>query len=178
VVFPARVLLVAAMNPCPCGNGGSPGGCRCREAAKARYASRVSGPLLDRFDLRVVVDRPDVGELLAADGAGQDSVEPTAVVARRVSAARRLAAARGVTSNAALPAARLDRSAPLERDARRLLEARLRQGRLSARGLHRVRRVARTLADLAGRDGPVGVDDVHAALVLRADVFPPMEEAS
>jgi magnesium chelatase family protein len=59
-----------------------------------------------------------------------------------------------------------------------LLEARLRQGRLSARGLHRVRRVARTLADLAGRDGPVGVDDVHAALVLRADVFPPMEEAS
>jgi magnesium chelatase family protein len=178
VVFPARVLLVAAMNPCPCGSGSSPGGCRCREAAKARYASRVSGPLLDRFDLRVTVDRPDVDELLGMDGTPQTSMESTATVAERVAVARRLAAARGVACNAALPASGLDMSAPLVGDARRLLEARLRQGRLSARGLHRVRRVARTLADLAGRDGPVGLDDVHAALVLRGDVFASMEAAS
>jgi magnesium chelatase family protein len=171
VVFPARVLLVAAMNPCPCGSGSGPGGCRCREAARARYASRVSGPLLDRFDLRVVVDRPEVGELLGADGGESQSIEPTAVVAARVAAARRLAAGRGVACNAELPSASLDASAPLDAEARRLLEARLRQGRLSARGLHRVRRVARTLADLAGREGAVGLDDVHAALALRADVF-------
>jgi magnesium chelatase family protein len=178
VVFPARVLLVAAMNPCPCGSAGSPGACRCREAAKARYASRVSGPLLDRFDLRVTVDRPDVGELLTVDGALPSPMEPTSVVAARVTAARRLAAARGVACNAALPPSSLDAQAPLERDARRLLEVRLRQGRLSARGLHRVRRVARTLADLAGREGPADIDDVHAALILRAEVFPYMEEAS
>jgi magnesium chelatase family protein len=178
VVFPARVLLVAAMNPCPCGGGGSPGACRCREAAKSRYAARVSGPLLDRFDLRVIVDRPDVGELLGMDGTPRTSMESTATVAKRVAVARRLAAARGVACNAALPVAGLDVSAPLAPDARRLLEARLRQGRLSARGLHRVRRVARTLADLAGREGPVVLDDVHAALVLRGDVFASTEEAS
>ena len=178
VVFPARVLLVAAMNPCPCGSGSGPGGCRCREAARARYASRVSGPLLDRFDLRVVVDRPEVGELLGADGGESQSIEPTAVVAGRVAAARRLAAGRGVACNAELPSASLDASAPLDAEARRLLEARLRQGRLSARGLHRVRRVARTLADLAGREGAVGLDDVHAALALRADVFGSNEVAA
>ena len=163
VVFPARVLLVAAMNPCPCGSEGGPGSCRCRDAARARYASRVSGPLLDRFDLRVMVDRPDVAELLAVEEAAPSAVESTDVVARRVAAARALAAARGVACNAALPRGRLDEVAPLEPAARRLLEVRLRQGRLSARGLHRVRRVARTLADLAGRDGPLTADDVYGA---------------
>jgi magnesium chelatase family protein len=92
-------------------------------------------------------------------------------VARRVAAARGLAAERGLSCNAALPSDRLDAVAPLQPAARRLLETRLRQGRLSARGLHRVRRVARTLADLVGRDGPLTVDDVCSALALRADVF-------
>jgi magnesium chelatase family protein len=177
VVFPAHVLLVAAMNPCPCGGDTGPAGCRCRDAAKARYASRVSGPLLDRFDLRVIVDRPDVAELIAVDGLGGAAMEPSAVVARRVAAARQLALARGVPCNAALASSQLDVTAPLQGAARRLLETRLRQGRLSARGLHRVRRVARTLADLAGREGQVGVDDVHGALALRAEVFTIGEEA-
>jgi magnesium chelatase family protein len=66
----------------------------------------------------------------------------------------------------------------LEPDARRLLEVRLRQGRLSARGLHRVRRVARTLADLAARPGPVTAEDVYGALALRAEVFAPGEGAA
>jgi magnesium chelatase family protein len=171
VVFPARVLLVAAMNPCPCGADSGPGACRCRDAVKARYASRVSAPLLDRFDLRVVVDRPDVAQLLAVEGVAEGAPEPTAAVAERVAAARQLAARRGVACNAALASSQLDASAPLDGPARRLLEVRLRQGRLSARGLHRVRRVARTLADLAGRDGPVSVDDLHGALALRAEVF-------
>ncbi len=171
VVFPAHVLLVAAMNPCPCGSEGGPGSCRCREAARHRYEGRVSGPLLDRFDLRVVVARPEVGELLASDGAQPPPMESTATVAARVAQARVMAEERGVPCNAALPAPRLEDVVPLEPDARRLLEVRLRQGRLSARGLHRVRRVSRTLADLAGRAGPVTAEDVYGALALRADVF-------
>jgi magnesium chelatase family protein len=170
VVFPARFLLVAAMNPCPCGGDGAPGGCRCSETAKARYSSRVSGPLLDRFDLRVGVDRPDVDELFPLAGA-VTSGETSPVVAARVRAARRIARSRGVIANSAIPGPRLDELVVLSPDARSLLETRLRQGRLSARGLHRVRRVARTIADLAGREGPVAAADVHAALALRTEPF-------
>lgn len=169
VLFPAGFLLVAAMNPCPCGGDGNPGGCRCNEMARARYANRVSGPLLDRFDLRIAVDRPDVAELLTPTGlpAGEGS----ATVASRVLAARRLAAERGVRVNAEIPGAALDRLAPMDAEARRLVELRLRQGRLSARGMHRVRRVARTIADLGGRTGPVGAEDLLAAMALRLDLF-------
>lgn len=171
VSFPARFLLVGATNPCPCGGDGSPGGCRCSEQARARYTARLSGPLLDRFDLRVTVERPDVTELLHDRGSGVAPGESTAEVARRVAGARRAAAGRGLAANADMPAAELDLFAPLTGAARRLLEVRLRQGRLSARGLHRVRRVARTVADLAGRDGAVDEDAVRTALALRADPF-------
>ena len=86
VTFPARFLLVAAMNPCPCGYGGRPGGCRCSDAARARYHRRLSGPLLDRFDLRVEVTRPSVSDLM-----GHERSEPTAAVRARVLAARAVA---------------------------------------------------------------------------------------
>jgi len=177
VLFPAQVLLVAAMNPCPCGRDGGPGSCRCRDAARHRYAARVSGPLLDRFDLRVTVDRPEVSELLAVDPE-RPPPESSATVAARVDTARQIAGSRGVRCNAALPGPRLDELAPLDDPARRVLEVRLRQGRLSARGLHRVRRVARTLADLDGRPGPVSADDVYGALALRAEVFQDVEEVA
>ncbi len=176
VIFPARVLLVAAMNPCPCGMDGGPGSCRCRESARARYAARVSGPLLDRFDLRVMVDRPDVRQLIDGATAESGGAESTATVAARVQAARLVAQGRSVTCNAQLAGPALDQLAPMDGAAQRLLEVRLRQGRLSARGLHRVRRVARTLADLDGRAGPVTVDDVYGALALRADVFAAEDE--
>jgi magnesium chelatase family protein len=178
VVFPAQVLLVAAMNPCPCGSEGGPGSCRCRDATRHRYSARVSGPLLDRFDLRVQVARPEVSELLAADSSGRPTTESSATVAARVTRARQAAAARGVRCNAALAGPRLEDLVPLRPDARRLLETRLRQGRLSARGLHRVRRVARTLADLADRPGPLTSEDVYGALALRADVFPAGEDTA
>jgi magnesium chelatase family protein len=168
VVFPARVLLVAAMNPCPCGGDGAPGGCRCSDSSIARYASRISGPLLDRFDLRVHVDRPEVSELMD-DRPAQG--EPSATVAARVRVARQEARKRGVRCNAEIPGRLLDDLAPLEPAARRLLETRLRQGRISARGVHRVRRVARTLADLVGHPGPVPAEHVQSALALRAEVF-------
>jgi magnesium chelatase family protein len=167
--YPARVLLVAAMNPCPCGGERGPGRCECSETRRSRYAARVSGPLLDRFDLRVVVNRPDVDDLL--DARAPEQLEPTAAVACRVAAARRLASTRGVATNAGIPGWELDRLAAVTPGAKRALEVRLRQGRLSARGLHRVRRVARTVADLAGRDGPVSEEDVLAAFALRADVL-------
>jgi magnesium chelatase family protein len=176
VVFPARVLLVAAMNPCPCGSERGPGSCRCRDATRYRYSARVSGPFLDRFDLRVMVDRPEVSELLPPGGEWA-TPESTATVGARVAAARLVAGGRGVRDNAAIPGSRLDELAPLQAGARLLLETRLRQGRLSARGLHRVRRVARTLADLEGSTGPVGADHVYGALALRAEVFQPEEAA-
>ncbi len=162
--IPARFLLVAAMNPCPCGGGTRPGGCRCSDATRLRYRRRVSGPLLDRFDLRVEVQRPQVEDLF-----GPARGEPSADVAERVLAARALAARRGVPANAALAAGHLDAVAPLTADATRLLEDVLRTGRLSARGLHRVRRVARTIADLGGAPDRIEAAHVAAALGLRVD---------
>ena len=170
VAFPARFLLVAATNPCPCGQAGERAPCLCSERLRRCYATRISGPLLDRFDLRVRVERPDAADLLGGPSSGQPS-EASTVVAARVAGARRLAAARGVSTNAEIPAHRLDEVAPLSEAAAGVLEVRFRQGQLSARGLYRVRRVACTLADLAGRPGRIEAPDVCAALELRGDPF-------
>lgn len=162
VVLPADVMLVAATNPCPCG-GGAPGACSCAEAAKARYLRRLSGPVLDRFDLRVAVDRPPVDSLLDDRGG-----EPSAVVRARVLAARTRAVDRAGVVNAELGPPQLDRYAPLTAPARELLRRELERGRLSGRGLHRVRRVARTLADLHEPGDAVSDQAVAVALQLRA----------
>lgn len=162
VSYPARFLLVGAMNPCPCGAGMRSGACRCTPAARDRYARRLSGPLLDRFDLAVPLSRPEPSELLGPTGG-----PGTAAVATVVHAARQRARARGVRANAELPAKRLDEVAPLTGSARRLLERHLAAGDLSGRGVDRVRRVARTLADL---DRVAVVDEAHVAeaMALRA----------
>ncbi len=138
--------------------------CRCTDIARSRYVRKLSGPLVDRFDLRVLVRRPDVSALLSGRPA-----EASAAVAARVLAARARAVERGVTCNADLPADRLDELAPLADDGAHLLEHRLRAGTLSARGLHRIRRVARTLADLADGPDTLGEEHVGLALALRAD---------
>jgi magnesium chelatase family protein len=163
VEYPARFLLVAAMNPCPCGEGGPQGACRCSPTAKARYVRRLSGPLLDRFDLVVGLRRTQATELL-----GPVAAEPSVEVAQRVAAARAVATGRGVLSNACLPGAALDVAAPLTAEARELLHDRLESGTLSGRGLDRVRRVARTLADLGGAGSEVQYSHVAEALALRA----------
>jgi len=173
VSFPARFLLVAAMNPCRCPADGSPGSCSCPERARQRYLSRVSGPLLDRFDLRVHVRRPEVEELM---GFGPPAVnlpenECSSTVAGRVAEARGRARERGARSNSELSLADLDVFAPLSTMAARALEARLRDGSLTARGLHRVRRVALTVADLGGHEGALGEEHVLLALALRAPVL-------
>lgn len=162
--LPARFILVAATNPCPCGNG-SPGRCACDEGALARYRRRFSGPLLDRFDLRVLVSRPSVEELLDAP-AGESS----AVVRERVAAARRLALERQGFLNAQLTGDALDVHARVDAAGRDLLRRELEAGRLSGRGLHRVRRVARTLADRGGRIDCVEECDIATALALRASI--------
>ncbi len=161
--LPARFVLVAATNPCPCGEGGRPGACRCSPAMRERYLRRLSAPLLDRFDLAVPVERPGALELL-----GEPRGECSAAVAGRVAAARQLARERGVRSNAEIPSHHLDELAPLSGPARRLLVERVRSGELSARGLDRVRRVARTLADLDGTGEVVGAEHTAVALELRS----------
>ncbi len=159
--MPARFLLVAATNPCPCG-GGPPGQCECDDVARLRYLRRLSGPLLDRFDLRVGVDRPAVDDLLASGGG-----EPTAVVAERVAAARRRAIARIGMANAVIPPAHLDALAPLHPEARRKLRDELEADTLTGRGYHRIRRVARTIADLHDADELVTEEHVTLALQMR-----------
>lgn len=164
--LPARFQLVAAMNPCPCGLGVGDHDCRCTPAARARYARRLSGPLLDRFDLRVEVTPPDPVLLL-----GGPDEESTEVVSRRVARARARAAERGVVCNADLDDAELDRWAVLASAAVQLVEAELRSGRLTGRGLRRIRLLARTVSDLrvdgAPLDAPLDVDDLRTALLLR-----------
>jgi magnesium chelatase family protein len=152
VTFPAQFLLVGAMNPCPCGEGVHEGSCRCTEVARARYARRLSAPLLDRFDLVVPLARPDPDELL--------SLEPgpsTAASAARVLDARNRAAARAGAGG---------EQPPMCPDARDLIALRLRAGQLSARGVHKITRVARTVADLMNSE-EVTAEHVSDALSLR-----------
>jgi magnesium chelatase family protein len=157
--LPARFLLVAATNPCPCG-GGPPGSCECDDGARLRYVRRLSGPLLDRFDLRVGVQRTAPDDLLQAGGG-----ESTDVVRERVATARQRALDRIGMLNGSIPPPLLDDCAPLAPGARALLRAELERGRLTGRGYHRVRRVARTIADLDSVEQPVVLDE-HVALAL------------
>jgi magnesium chelatase family protein len=160
--FPARFILVGAMNPCPCGEGGMPGACRCTTAARERYGRRLSAPLLDRFDVAVRIERPGFDDLI-----GHHEPEGSATIAERVAAARHHAEGRGVAVNADLASSCLDEVAPMSNAASQIVERHIRSGALSARGLHRVRRLARTVADLEG--GATVIDESHLseALLLR-----------
>jgi magnesium chelatase family protein len=150
VVFPARFVLVAAMNPCPCGYHGDPKrDCRCTPQQTARYHNRLSGPLRDRLDLIVEVDAVPITEMTEGPPG-----EPSSAVRARVLAARDRQLARTIRSrvNATLTGPELKRVAPLDAAARRLLERSAERLHLSARAFHRVIRVARTIADLAHED--------------------------
>jgi len=144
--FPARFQLIAAMNPCPCGHLGSPlRACRCTPDVVARYQGRISGPLLDRIDVQVEVPAVPAEALAAAvDG------ESSAVIAQRVAAGRALALARQGSLNSALSGDALDLHCALDAAASKFLQAAAARLGWSARGFHRVLRVARTIADLSG----------------------------
>ncbi|MBR7824896.1 YifB family Mg chelatase-like AAA ATPase [Actinospica sp. MGRD01-02] len=168
--FPADFLLVAAANPCPCGLAMSThGACTCSSRSRSAYLGRISGPLLDRIDLRVDVSPVGSTELLAAAAGGLAS-ESTAQVADRVRQARDRAVRRLRDTpwrlNAQVPARFLRTHWPLGADSLEGAEQALEAGVLTARGLDRVLRVAWTLADLAGRDRP-GRTELDTALSFR-----------
>jgi len=162
--FPAEFLLVAAMNPCPCGEAGRPGWCRCSDRERYRYGRRLSGPFLDRFDLRVLVQRPAPEAVV--DGA---SGEPSSDVAERVARCRTRSSERGFEFNAAMPDDAMDEFAPLTQEGLGVLREELARGCISARGVQRVRRVALTMSDLAGAEGPIDADRLRTAMNLRAE---------
>ena len=166
VVFPTRFQLVASTNPCPCGQAGSPR-CKCSEGEIARHRRKLSGPLLDRMDLLVDMQRPGADELAATAATTTSAEVLDAVQAARDRQAARLAGT-GVLTNAGM-SPRLVRDA-VHADARAVaaLRSAYQQGRLSARGHGRILRVARTIADLDGRDR-VRVDDVKEALGHRQE---------
>jgi magnesium chelatase family protein len=171
VEYPACFQLVGAMNPCPCGYLGEPSAsCRCAPGEVARYRARVSGPLLDRIDLRVVVPALRSDILLGEAG---DTAAPvsTAVAAAQVHAARAVQYERAGKLNTDLSGRELQQVCALDRPARRLLTQARERLVLSARGVHRVLRVARTLADLDGAGGQgIGTAQLAEALQLRREM--------
>jgi magnesium chelatase family protein len=162
--FPARFQLAAAMNPCPCGYAGDARGrCHCTAEQVTRYRNRISGPLVDRIDIHVELLPLPVEQLLRAEhGQGESS----ATVAERVAAARRLQWQRQGKLNARLSPAELARFCELAQDSRALLAAAIERLGLSARAYHRVLKVARSCADLAG-EKDVRLMDVAEAVKLR-----------
>ncbi len=166
VAYPSRFQLVAAMNPCRCGMAGEPGHtCRRGVRCAADYQARISGPLLDRIDLRI-----EVPAVRAADLIGSAPSEPSAAVAARVAGARQRQLERFVAegvddirTNAQCTPSLIEKIAAPDGQATVLLRQAAEATSLSARGYHRVLKVARTLADLDGSDG---VRRIHLAEAL------------
>ncbi len=168
--MPARFLMVLAANPCPCGrHGAADGGCECQPSAVRRYRARLSGPLMDRVDLRITVEPVTRSELLRL----HTGAEPSAAVAERVKVARERAAARYTgtpwNTNSEVPGHELRTRWHVAPGALRQAEEDLERGLLTARGLDRVLRVAWTVADLAAHDRPTQ-SDVDWALELRTGI--------
>ncbi len=164
VTYPCSFMLVAAMNPCRCGYFGHPTrACTCSAADSTRYLARVSGPLLDRFDLHIEVPPVEYAQLSA-----QDVSESSAAIRERVNRARARQEARmnttGVLTNAQLPTDSLRKLCALTPDADRLLEAAFEKLDLSARAYDRILKVARTIADLAESDT---LEAVHVAEAIQ-----------
>ncbi len=155
LTFPARVILLGAMNPCPCGHfGDATRDCRCTGAIIQRYLAKISGPLLDRIDLHIEVPAVPYQELRGG-GTGCSSAE----IAQRVDAARALQTARGFY-NSQIPARHLREWCALDAAGERTLEMAVRRLGLSARSHDRILKVARTVADL---DGAPAVNTKHLA---------------
>ena len=148
--FPARFQLVAAMNPCPCGWAGDPSGrCRCSPETVRRYRAKISGPLMDRIDLHIEVPRLPPQDLRPDAPAG----EPTHAIRMRVEAARAIQYSRAGKANAQLGQSETMAFCQLKERDQALLERAIERLQLSARSMHRILRVARTIADLAGKPG-------------------------
>jgi len=152
MTFPARLMLVAAMNPCPCGYYGDPlHECRCTPLQIQHYRSKISGPLLDRIDIHVEVPVVSYRDLAREDGG-----EPSAVIRKRVEQARRLQRQRfhwrKIYANAQMRPRLIERYCVIPEDARRLLEMAIDRLGFSALAYHRVLKIARTIADMEGAE--------------------------
>ncbi len=173
VTFPAEFQLAAAMNPCPCGyRGHSRVPCRCSPPMVARYRRRISGPLLDRIDLRVDLVPPEVVELLGAPSnesarASEDQPPLQEAVQAAIEVVRER---QGSTPNSRLSTEQLDRWVPLDSRSKRLLESAARSRVYSARALQSLRRVARSVADLDG-EGRVTCEHLAQAIALRGSAI-------
>ena len=165
-VYPARFMLLAATNPCPCGYAGDGEHCRCSETDMARHRRKLSGPLLDRIDLQAKLENTGSEGLGAAPWTSSEKAREHVMAARERQAHR----LRGecVTVNAHLDVRMLERYARLDEQGQKMLHEAQAKGKLSARGQHRTLRVARTIADLNGCD-QVRMRDVGVALSLRPE---------
>jgi magnesium chelatase family protein len=164
LTFPAKFTLVGAMNPCPCGYFGDPSReCTCPLSMVSRYQKRLSGPLLDRIDIHIDVPRVDY-EKLTDDRLG----EPSEAIRRRVERARRAQRQRfegtAMTNNADMGPAEVREYCKVDEAGRSLLRAAMEQLQMSARAFHRVLKLGRTIADLAGSET---IETAHLAEALQ-----------
>ena len=164
LTFPANFMLVGALNPCPCGWYGDPvKECTCSPAMVTRYQKRISGPLLDRIDIHIEVPRVEY-EKLSGDRLG----EPSAAIRARVEAARERQARRFAGSrllaNADMGPAEVRDFCTVDDAGRSLLRAAMQQLQMSARAYHRILKLARTIADLAGSER---IETVHLAEAIQ-----------
>jgi magnesium chelatase family protein len=165
-VYPARFMLVAATNPCPCGYAGETERCRCTEAELARHRRRLSGPLIDRIDLLLPLQHEACQELSETPLTSSETARELVAQARERQSVR--LAADGVAVNAQMDGSMLARHVRLDSKGEEMMRRAREQGLLSTRGQHRVLRVARTIADLSG-GGRVRARDLGAALALRPE---------
>lgn len=167
IELPALFQLVIAANPCPCGHALDPHGrCQCTPTQRRRYLGRISGPLMDRVDIRVVMDPPSAFELDYSAPLAEDSTS----IRARVENARNRAAVRlrdtNWKKNAEIPSSAIRELFPLKDAANRKLNHYLANSRTSARGVDRIARISWTIADLKDREHP-NVEDVEVAIALR-----------
>lgn len=163
--FPARFILCAAMNPCPCGMGDAELGCTCKVDEKRRYQKKISGPLLDRIDLQVDVRQLNQDELLRApDGESSASIRRRVAIARKIQ--ERRYAPYGFYCNAQLSSRGLQTFCKLTPAEENMLRSAITRFKLSPRAFDRVLKVARTIADLAGRQN-IGEDHLFEAITYR-----------
>jgi magnesium chelatase family protein len=154
VTFPANVILVGATNPCPCGCFGDPSrACTCGEAGVRRYQQKISGPMLDRFDVQLDVQRVDHDKLTDTRKGESSSAIQARVEAARQRQRNRYKELPHLRANSDLSASEIEQFCPMDDSAKALLSAAMRKLQLSARAYHRILKVSRTIADLADHDG-------------------------